>query len=116
MAANSYFWSGRNFSLIPCRSNDCRKVEEHGQRGQQSTALNVEESQGESGFFLRRISAGIGPRFDQGSSASRCLIDSVEAKILRSLYALPLHARRQDVLLVSSTDANYFFEGIGSPR
>jgi hypothetical protein len=42
----------------------------------------------------------------RGSSASRCLIDSVEAKILRSLYAFPLHARRQGVLLLSSTDAN----------
>jgi hypothetical protein len=33
---------------------------------QQSVTLNAEESQGESCFFLRRMSAGIDTRFGQG--------------------------------------------------
>jgi hypothetical protein len=32
MAANSYFWSGRNSHSYHVNSNDSRKVEEHGQR------------------------------------------------------------------------------------
>jgi len=82
------------FLLIPRHSNDCGKVEEHGQRGQQSTAVNAQKNQGESPFFLRRISTGIARDLGRGSSVFRCSTDSVEAKIVRSLFALPLHARR----------------------
>ena len=97
MAANFVLLKRSQFPLILCPSNDCRKVAEHGQRA----TIHHLERRGkprESRFFLWRISAGIGTRLGQGFVGFQALDRPGIRDILRSLYALPVRARRQGVL------------------
>ena len=71
-------WQGTSIECLPIRAyevgaipthalsgNDRRKTEERRRRSNHSVTLNATKAQGESCFFLRRMSAGIGTRFGQ---------------------------------------------------